>query len=69
MIPKKHHCLFAVLMGNVYHLFGNFGNLPALECLEIFELPARHTVLVVVITLVNDVLRPEPVTGLLFKLL
>ena len=56
-------------MGNVYHLFGNFGNLPALECLEIFELPARHTVLVVVITLVNDVLRTEPVTGLLFKLL
>ena len=56
-------------MGNVYHLFGNFGNLPALECLKIFELPARHTVLVVVIALVNDVLRPEPVADLLFKLL
>ena len=56
-------------MGDVHHFFGKLGNLSALECLEVFELLAGHTILVIVVALVNDVFRTELVTHFLFKLL
>ena len=56
-------------MGNVHHLLSNPPNLPALECLEILELFCRNTVLVVIIALVNDKLRPEFISNLFLKLI
>ena len=69
VIAQEHHGLLAHLVGDVDHLLGERGDLPALERLEIPVLLARHAVLVVEVALVDDVLRAEFVAHLALKLL
>ena len=68
MVSQEHHGFAAALMGDVHHLLGQLGHFPTLESLEVPELLAGHPVLVVVVTLVDDVLRPELVAHFLLKL-
>ena len=69
MITEEHHRFFAFLMGNVYHLFCKFCNFTALESLEIFELFGWDTILIVEISLINDIFRTEFVANFFFKLI
>ena len=69
VIPQKHHCLFAAFMCDVNHLFCKLCNFPALECLEILVFFAWYTILVIMITLINDKFRTEFITDLSLKLL
>ena len=55
-------------MCDVRELFDKCPDFPDLECLEIFVFPARDTVLVIVITLIDYVFRTELVPDFLFKL-
>ena len=68
VITQEHHCLFAALMGNIHHLFGKPCNFSALKCLEILEFLTWYTILIIVVTLVNDIFGPEHIASLLFKL-
>ena len=67
VVPQKHHGFLAQLVGDVHHFFCQGGHLPALEGHKVFKLLGGHPVLVVVIALVDDKLRPEFVTCLLLE--
>ncbi len=69
VIPKEHHRFFPALMGDIHHLFRQFRNFPSLEILEITELFRRHTVGIIHISLVNDILRTERVSHFPLELL
>ena len=69
VIPQKHHCLFAAFMCDVNHLFCKLCNFPALECLEILVFFAWHTILVIMVTLIDDKFPTEFITDLSLKLL
>ena len=69
VVAEEHHGLFAQLMGDVYHLFGQLCYLTALEGHKVFKLFRRYTILVVVVALVNDELGAEFVADFLLKLL
>ena len=69
VIPQKHHCLFAAFMCDVNHLFCKLCNFPTLECLEILVFFAWHTILVIMVTLIDDKFRTEFITDLSLKLL
>ena len=56
-------------MGDVHHLFGQLGNLTALEGHEVLELLAGGAVLVVVVALVHDELGTELIAHFLLELL
>jgi len=68
VIPQKHHCLFAAFMCDVNHLFCKLCNFPALECLKILIFFARHTVLVIIISLIDNIFRAEFIASFFFKL-
>ena len=68
MVAEEHHGLLAQLVCDVHHLFGKLCDLAALERLKILVFFAWHAVLVVVIALIDDILGPEFVSGLFFKL-
>ena len=55
-------------MRDVHHLLGKLCDLAALERLKILVFFAWHAVLVVVIALIDDILGPESVSDLFFKL-
>ena len=69
VITEEHHRFFAFLMGNVYHFFCKFCNFTALERLEIFELFGWDTILIIEISLINDIFRTEFVANFFFKLI
>jgi len=69
VVAKKHHGFLGVGVDNVGHFFHQTGDLAALESLEVLVLLAGHTVLVVVVALVDDKLRAELIADLFFKLL
>ena len=69
MISQEHHGFLSTLMSNVYHLFYDLGNFSSLECLEILILFARNTVLVVVVSLIDNILSTELVSDFFLKLL
>ena len=69
MVAQEHHGLLAQLVGDVHHLLGQGGHLPALEGHEILEFLAGCPVLVVVVALIDDKLGAEGVARLLLKLL
>ena len=69
VVAQEHHRFFAVGVDDVGHFLHQPGNLAALECLKILVLLAGHTVLVVVVALVDDKLRAEFVADFLLKLL
>ena len=69
MVAQEHHGLFAQLVGDVHHLFGQLCHLAPLEGLEILEFPGGHAVLVVVVALVDDEFGPELIAGLPLELL
>ena len=68
MVAQEHHGFLAVGVDDVGHFLHQPGDLAALECLEILIFLARHTVLVVVVALVDDELRAELVADFLLKL-
>ena len=68
MIAEEHHGLAAALVGDVHHFFGQLCYFAPLEGLKITVFLAGHTILVVVVALVDDVLRAELVTHFLLKL-
>lgn len=68
MVTQEHHGFLAVGVDDVGHFLHQPGDLAALECLEILIFLARHTVLVVVVALVDDELRAELVADFLLKL-
>ena len=68
VVTQEHHGFLAVGVDDVGHFLHQPGDLAALECLEILIFLARHTVLVVVVALVDDELRAELVADFLLKL-
>ena len=68
VVAQEHHGLFAQLVGDVHHLFGQLCHLAPLEGLEILEFPGGHAVLVVVVALVDDEFGPELIAGLPLEL-
>ena len=68
VVAQEHHGFLAVGVDDVGHFLHQPGDLAALECLEILIFLARHTVLVVVVALVDDELRAELVADFLLKL-
>ena len=68
VIPQKHHSFFSVLVRDIHHLFYDLCHFPALKRLKIPVFFRRDPILVVVISLIDDILRTEPVTNLFFKL-
>ena len=69
VVAQEHHGLAAVLMGDVHEFSGQRRHLAPLEGLEVQVFLAGHTVLVVVVALVDDVLGPEGIAHFLFKAL
>ena len=69
VVPQEHHGLLAQLVGDIHHLAGQCGHLPALEGHEVLEFLGGDPVLVVVIALVDDVLGAEFVAHFLLELL
>ena len=69
MIAQEHHGLFAAFMADIHHFLRDLRYLSALERLEVLKLFGRNPVLVIVVSLVNDILRAERITHFLFKLL
>ena len=69
VVAQEHHRFLAVGVDDVGHFLHQTGDLAALECLEILVLLARHTVLVVVVALIDDKLGAEFVANFLLKLL
>ena len=67
VVAQEHHGLAAVLVGDVHKLPGQRRDLAPLEGLEVQVFLAGHAVLVVVIPLIDDVLRPEGIARFLFK--
>ena len=57
VIAEEHHGFAAALVGDVHHFFGQLCNFPPLERLKITVFPAGHTILVVVVALIDDVLQ------------
>ena len=53
----------------IKNIFCKLCNFPALECLKILIFFTRYTVLIVIISLVNDIFRAEFITHFFFKLL
>ena len=69
VIAQEHHGLFAAFMADIHHFLRDLRYLSALERLEVLKLFGRNPVLVIVVSLVNDILRAERITHFLFKLL
>ena len=69
VIAQEHHRLAAALVRDVHHFFGQFCYFAPLERLKITVFLAGHTILVVVVALVDDILRAELVTHFLLKLI
>lgn len=69
VVAQEHHGFFSVFVGDVHHLTDDLCHFTALECLEVLVFFAGDPVLVVVITLVDDVFRAERVSRFLLKLL
>ena len=69
VIAQEHHGLAAALVRDVHHFFGQLCYFAPLECLKITVFLAGHTILVVVVALVDDILRAELVTHFLLKLI
>ena len=69
VVAQEHHGFLAQLVGDVHHLLGQLCHLAPLEGHEVLELLAGHTVLVVVVALVDDVLRAELIAHFFLKLL
>ena len=69
MVAQKHHGFLSHLMGNFHHLLHQLCNFPALEGHKIFIFLRGDSVLVIIIPLVNDILRPEGIAYLSLKLL
>ena len=57
VVAQEHHGFFSVFVGDVHHLTDDLCHFTALECLEVLVFFAGDPVLVVVITLVDDVFR------------
>ena len=69
VVAQEHHGFLAQLVGDVHHLLGQLCHLAPLEGHEVLELLAGHTVLVVVVALVDDEFRAELVAHFLLELL
>ena len=69
VVAQEHHGFSSVLVGDIHELPGQCCDLAPLESLEVQVFPAGHAVLVVVVALIDDILRPEGVAHFLFKLL
>ena len=67
VVAQEHHGLPAQLVGDVHHLLGQGGHLPALEGHKVLKLLGGGAVLVVVVPLVDDELRVEFIARLFFK--
>ena len=68
MIAQEHHGFAAALVGDVHHFFGQLCYFAPLERLKITVFLAGHSVLVVIVALIDDVLRAELVAHFLLKL-
>ena len=69
VVTKEHHGFLAQLVGDVHHFLGQLRYLATLESHKVLELLAGHTVLVVVVALVDDVLGAELIAHFFLKLL
>jgi len=69
VVAKEHHGFLAQLVGDVHHFLGQLRYLATLESHKVLELLAGHTVLVVVVALVDDEFRAELVAHFLLELL
>ena len=69
VVAQEHHGFLAQLVGDVHHLLGKSGDLPALEGLEVLELLGGNTVLIVVVALVNNEFGAELIANFLLELL
>ena len=68
VISQEHHRLLAEGMGNIHHLFYDFHHFPVLESQKILIFFRRYPVLVIVISLINDIFRTEGIPNLPLKL-
>ena len=64
VIAQEHHSFLALFMGDIHHLAGQLGHLPALKGLKVQKFPGGDPVLVVVVPLIDDVLGAEGVADL-----
>ncbi len=69
VIPQKHHGFLSQLMSQIHQLLYQSRNLPALKSHKVLVFPGGDPVLIVVIALINNILRPEGISRLLLKLL
>ena len=69
MVAKEHHRFFSALMGDFDHFPRQSGDFPTLERLEIPEFLAGHAILVIEISLIDDILRTEAIADFLLEFL
>ena len=69
MITQEHHGFPAIFVADIHQDLHQLRNLTLLEPLKILEFLSRNAVRVVVIALVDDILRTEPIARFPLKLL
>ncbi|CCZ27244.1 unknown [[Ruminococcus] torques CAG:61] len=68
VISEEHHCFFTTFVRDLCHLFYDLGNFSSLERLKILKFFARNTILIIVISLIDNIFRAERISHFFFKL-
>ena len=67
VISQEHHRFLSQFMCQINHLPHQSRNFTALESHKIFIFPAGFSVLIIVIPLIDDIFRPEPIACLFLE--